>query len=41
MAKAITLNLNAASQHIKVAKILRALLEIPGVLDINGLHVWG
>ena len=39
--EAIALNLDAAPAHIPLDRVRQALLELPGVLAVEELHVWG
>ena len=39
--EAIALNLDAAPAHIPLDQVRQALLELPGVLAVEELHVWG
>ncbi len=41
LAEAIAVNLDAAPRHIDVDRIRQALLELPGVVEVEELHVWG
>jgi len=41
LAEAIAVNLDAAPRHIEVERIRQALLELPGVVEVEELHVWG
>jgi len=39
--EAIALNLDAVPAHIPLDQVRQALLELPGVLAVEELHVWG
>jgi cobalt-zinc-cadmium efflux system protein len=41
LAEAIAVNLDAAPRHIDVDRIRQALLDLPGVVEVEELHVWG
>ncbi len=39
--EAMAVNLDAAPSHIALEKVRRALLDLPGVVAVEELHVWG
>lgn len=41
LAEAVAVNLDAAPRHIDVDRIRHALLDLPGVVEVEELHVWG
>jgi cobalt-zinc-cadmium efflux system protein len=41
LAEAIAVNLDAAPRHIEVGRIRQVLLDLPGVVEVEELHVWG
>lgn len=41
LAEAIAVNLDAAPRHIDVDRIRQGLLDLPGVVEVEELHVWG
>jgi cobalt-zinc-cadmium efflux system protein len=41
LAEAIALTLDAAPRHVEVGRVRQVLLDLPGVVDVEELHVWG
>ncbi len=39
--EAMAVNLDAAPRHIALEQVRRALLDLPGVVAVEELHVWG